>query len=135
MDRQLASAILQSPIEQHFPNRQVQARRGAAESLCLFGTPRSKVFVYLSEYSSAADAARAIHENVSTFTGSGPTFVTKKGLGDEAYWWSVDTEAHGFYVRKGRRLLTLKTTWGDSITSSEAKARITPFMSSIVDKL
>lgn len=135
VDRQLVSVALQSTVRGHFPNREIRSRRGAAESLCLFWAERSRFIVYLAEYPSPAAAAHAFREDVSTSAGASPMYVTEKGLGDEAYWWSFETEAHGFFVRKGRRVLTLRTSWADSITGPEAKVRLRPIMPAIVSKL
>ena len=133
MDAQLATTIVQSPIERYFPNREVRLQNGAVKSVCLLTTSRILVFVELSEYSSPADAARALQEHVSPSLGT--TYSAEKRFGDEGYWWSLRTESHGFVVRKGKRLLNLRTNWRDSITSAEAKARLTPVMPSILSKL
>lgn len=138
VDRELISTLLQSTIRQHSPNRDVRTGwMGAAESVCsFFGTaPSHIVLVFLWEFPRPADTVAAIRDGVRTFTSLGGTYALEKGLGDEAYWCGSGSTEYGFFVRKGNRLLSFRTSWNDTISSTEAKKRLSLIMPAIVSKL
>ena len=137
VDRQMVSTLLQSTIRQDFPNRDVRPRMGAAESVCAFfgAAPGYLVLVFLSEYPRPADTVAAIRDGVREFTSLGGTYALEKGLGDEAYWCQSGSIEHGFFVRKGKRLLSFRASWNDTISSTEAKKRLSLVMPAIVSKL
>ena len=136
VDPQLASELLRSSVKPTTPNREIHPwKDGGTESNCVFFAARSHLRVVLWQYSTSADAARAIRDEFSELSRAGATYTPEKALGDEAVWLSLDGVAHGYLVRKGARLLRLTTHWFDSLTSTEAKARLAPVMSGIVRKL
>lgn len=149
VDDRLVTALLQSPIKQSGLNRQVRpGPDGAMESACLFFAQQGRFYVYLYEYADAADAARGFSKHlaasatVRTEHPSIPYQITKeRGLGDEAYWWSLGIEAHGYVVRKGRHFIFLRAALEVATTetpvekSKEAKARFDVSIKSIVSKL
>lgn len=133
VDRQLALTLLQSPIKQHSPSRQIQTTGPAASSECVYFAQRSNLRTRLFEYPSQADAIRAFRD--ATSSGGAATYDLEKDLGDEARWWSIGSEAHGLLVRKGKRIFMLDTRWHDSLASADAKARLKPYMPSVTSKL
>ena len=138
VDRELVSTSLQFTIRQHSPNRDVrQGWMGAAESVCSFFGPAPGYFVIviLWEHKSQSDTVAAIRDGVRSATSLGGTYEFEKGLGDEAYWWRSDATEHGFFVRKGQRLLSFRASWNDTITSTEARKRLALIMPAIVSKL
>jgi hypothetical protein len=137
VDRQLVSTLLLSTIRQDFPTRDVRPGMGAAESVCAFfgAAPGYFVLVFLWEYPRPADTVAAIRDGVRVFTSLGGEYALEKGLGDEAYWCRSGSTEHGFFVRKGNRLLSFRASWNDTITSTEARKRLTLIMPAIVSKL
>jgi hypothetical protein len=133
VDAQIASTMLKMPIKQHSPNRQIERVDGEARSICVFFTQRGSLRAHLYEFPTQAAAVKAFREEVAP--GGQATYTPERGLGDEASSWSILTEAHGYVVRKGKRILVLDTRWHDALGSGEAKARLRPGMPSIVSKL
>ena len=122
IDQQLASVLLQAPIKQHSPNRTINGGNPATSSDCIFFAQRSTLRTQLFEYPSQADAMRAIR--AATAPGGSATVASEKGLGDEAFWWNIGSEARGFYVRKGKLVLVLDTRWNDATSTDEVRARL-----------
>ncbi len=123
VNQQLASELLRSSVKPTTPNREIHPwKDGGTESNCVFFAARSNLVVVLWQYSTPADAARAIRDEFSELSRAGATYTPEKELGDEAVWLSLDGVAHGYLVRKGARLLRLTAHWYDSLTNTEAKS-------------
>lgn len=131
-----ASAILGSELTRHTPNRATQKLGdGSTVSDCLFFArkDRDSLHVRLVEYPSVKEAEKAFSEGASS------TDLVKHaqihGLGDTATWWSIGTEAYGFTIRKGRRVLVLDTRWRDASTGTGLKERLRPAATEAIRRL
>jgi hypothetical protein len=131
-----AAVILGSELTRHTPNRATQKLAdGSAVSDCLFYArkDRDSLRVRLIEYPSAKEAEKAFSEGASS------TDLVKHtqapGLGDAATSWSMGTEAYGFNIRKGRRILVLDTRWRDANTGAGLKDRLSPVATGAIRKL
>ncbi len=100
---------------------------------CLFQTPRASFRVNLVIMNSADVAARTYANN--TTSNQQVSFQPESGLGDAAAWWHIGTEAYGYTVRKGARVLMLDTRWNDAHSGGGLKERLRPMVQAAVRKL
>lgn len=133
VDQQQASKILGASIKQHSPNRQIRSGGPAQPSVCIFFAERGHLKSQLFEYPTSADAARAYKE--STAASPDVSVKSESGMGDEATWWSIGSEAHGITVRKGKRVLVVDTRWSDGAQSNDIKGRLRANVQSMASRL
>jgi len=136
LDPVAARSILGSELSRHTPNRASQKLGdGGTVSDCLFFARgnRDRLHVRLVEYPSAKEAQKVFAD------GAESTDVVEQapdsGLGDAARWWTIGTEAYGFSIRKGHRVLVLDTRWSDGSSGAGLKERLKPLATAAVRKL
>lgn len=133
MDQPMAADILREDIQQHTPNRDVKVSDSVAVSGCSFMAAKGNIRILLSEYPTPADAVRGVQ--AITFRSGVAKFTVEKGLGDQAYWWSVGQGSHGYVIRKDKRLLYMETRWYDTLEAADAKQRLSRFIGPMAAKL
>jgi hypothetical protein len=137
VDPATAVAVLGSALTKHTPSKGSQTINGDLTiSDCLFFARqgyRDSLHVKLVEYPSVKRAEQDfVLGNADTdFVKN----IRQEGIGDEARWWSIGTEAHGLSIRKGRRVLILDTRWRDGNTGAGLKERLKPIASAASRKL
>lgn len=136
VDPAAAAVILGSELSRHTPTRTIQKLgEGAVVSDCLFWArkDRDNLRVRLIEYATVKEAEKAFAEGAANTTFV--KHVQEPGMGDTATWWSMGTEAYGFNIRKGRRVLVLDTRWADASTGAGLKERVRPAASAALRKM
>lgn len=133
VDQQAASKILLASIKQHSPNRQIQSTGGGQASACVFFAERGHLKSQLLEFPTAADAARTYKQ--ATVASPDVSVKSESGVGDEATWWSIGSEAHGITVRKGKRVLVIDTRWSDGAQANDVRGRIKASVQSMASRL
>jgi len=133
IDVRTAETILSHSIKQHKPNRGTQPIDGATVSDCIFfGDPGRYLRVTLVEYRTAPMARQAYTAGLQP-----NGFATHKAissLGDAASEWHAGTEASGYIVLKGPRVLKFDAR-GPGGDPSSALQRMRPFVNSAVKQM
>ena len=125
--------LMREPVRQHSPNRRFQIFDGEKISSCIFFGKRNKVIVTLREFPDAISASQSYaRDAISTdFAKVSPA----DGLGQRALWWAGATEAYGYVVLKGNRILSLESRWGDSNSGAGLKEQMRPIVLEAVRKM
>ena len=133
IDVRTAETILSHPIKQHKPSRGSQTIGGAIVSNCIFfSDPGKNLRVTLAEYPTAAMARQEYTAGVQ-FNGYAKHKATSS-LGDAASEWNAGTEASGYTVLKGPRVLLFDAR-GPGGDPTSALQRMRPFVNSAVKKM
>ena len=118
--------LMREPVSQHTPNRQFQLFEGAKISTCIFFAKRNRVHLTLQEFPDATKASQAYAKGT---IGTGfAKFSPADGLGEKAVWWTRATEAYGYFVLKGKRVLSFESRWGDSNNGAGLKEQMRPIV-------
>lgn len=136
VDTATAASVLGSELSRHTPSRGKQALDdGVLISECIFfaNKNRARLHVKLVEYPSVKQSVKAFSLAATASQHAKHTKVT--GIGDAATWWSMDKEAYGFNIQKGRLALVLETRWMDSNTDPALKDRLRPVAIAAVKKM
>ena len=122
--------LMREPVSQHAPNRQFQVFEGAKISTCVFFGKRNRV---LQEFPYAAKASEAYAKY--TISTDFAKFSPADGLGEKAVWWTGATEAYGYVVLKGKRVLSFDSRWGDSNNGAGLKEQMRSLVLEAVRKM
>ncbi|MET0311723.1 MAG: hypothetical protein ABW051_06695 [Burkholderiaceae bacterium] len=134
LDEPLAVAILGAAIEERSPPPPVEQAGKAFTSWCYFGASNSNVRAQLLEFPNASVATGTVQQLVSRK--GGPAYAPEKGLGQEAWWWSMaDEKARGFVLRKGARILVIDVRSAASVGEKQAKEFLRPRMKALAARI
>lgn len=126
----MVSNLFPIPLTHRYPNRQATAVEGAVQSVCkYYATAQNSIQITLYEFPDEAAAVRAY----SKYTANTEYLVNNSkarlsGVGsrwriwEDSYAvtsWHLGEEAHGFTVRKAKRLYLLEARW--AVRDSDAK--------------
>lgn len=125
--------LMREPVSQHAPNRQFQVFEGAKISTCIFFGKRNRVHLTLQEFPDATKASLAYAKD--TISTDFAKFSPVDGLGEKAVWWTGATEAYGYVVLKGKRVLSFDSRWGDSNNGAGLKEQMRPIVLEAVRKM
>ena len=87
----------------------------------------------LQEFPDATKASQAYAK--STISTEFAKFSLADGLGEKAVWWTGATEAYGYVVLKGKRILSFDSRWGDSNNGAGLKEQMRPIVNEAVRKM
>ncbi|MBI2751048.1 MAG: hypothetical protein HYX43_17425 [Burkholderiales bacterium] len=118
--------LMREPVSRHIPNRQFQMFEGAKISTCIFFGNLNRVHLTLQEFPDATKASQAYAKG--TISTDFAKFSPADGLGEKAVWWTGATEAYGYVVLKGKRVLSFDSRWGDSNNGAGLKEQMRPIV-------
>lgn len=122
--------LMREPIKQHSPNRQFQSFDGAKISTCIFFGQRNRIHLTLQEFPNSSLASQAFQ--TSTKSNDFAKFTAQSKLGEKAMWWKGATEAYGYVVVKGNRILSFETRWGDGHDGVGLQEKMRPLVTDAV---
>lgn len=122
--------LMREPIKQHTPNRQFQSFDGAKISTCIFFGQRNRVHLTLQEFPNSSLTSQAFQ--TSTKSNDFAKFTAESRLGEKAMWWKGATEAYGYVVVKGNRILSFETRWGDGHDGVGLQEKMRPLVTDAV---